>query len=198
MEMTWKITFVLFVTGCFIAHMRNVSAQEPTVDLVPYMSRLQSRIKQAWQPPEGEEGRRVVVFFKVHERGHLSELRIAKTSGLASADQAALQAVEDSAPFEPLPEGAPDDVEIDFSFDSHSSNARLSSPSFDFSPTLADLERTPALADQSTYQGSDNPMQLVSLLVNLVVLMVVVAAVLGVFLAVYLLLRKLSKKGKGA
>ncbi len=93
-----------------------VSAQAD-VDFGPYMADLQRRIKRAWFPPKGNESKRVVVIFKVHRGGELSNLRLDHASGVAIADQAALKAIENAAPFRPLPAGAADDVDIQFTFD---------------------------------------------------------------------------------
>lgn len=96
---------------------RPAVAADPDVDFGPYMADLQRRIKKAWFPPRGQESRRVVVIFKIHSQGELSDLRIDRSSGVASADQAALQAVQNAAPFRPLPNGAPAVVDIQFTFD---------------------------------------------------------------------------------
>lgn len=92
-------------------------AAQADVDFGPYMADLQRRIKKCWFPPRGNESKRVVVVFKVHTDGTLSDLRIDKGSGVPVADQAALKAVNDAAPFRPLPSGAPSDVDIQFTFD---------------------------------------------------------------------------------
>ncbi|HEY9677919.1 MAG TPA: energy transducer TonB [Drouetiella sp.] len=92
-------------------------AAQADVDFGPYMADLQRRIKRAWFPPKGNESKRVVVIFKVHRGGELSNLRLDHSSGVAVADQAALKAVENAAPFRPLPAGASDDVDIQFTFD---------------------------------------------------------------------------------
>lgn len=92
-------------------------AADPDVDFGPYMADLQRRIKKAWFPPRGQESRRVVVIFKIHSMGELSDLRIDRSSGVASADQAALTAVQNAAPFRQLPAGAPSVVDIQFTFD---------------------------------------------------------------------------------
>jgi TonB family protein len=92
-------------------------AAQADVDFGPYMADLQRRIKRAWFPPKGNESKRVVVIFKVHRGGELSNLRLDHSSGVAIADQAALKAVENAAPFRPLPAGASDDVDIQFTFD---------------------------------------------------------------------------------
>jgi len=87
------------------------------VDFGPYMADLQRRIKRAWFPPKGNESKRVKVVFKVHKDGQMTNLRILISAGLQIADAAALKAVENAAPFRPLPDGAPNDVDIEFTFD---------------------------------------------------------------------------------
>jgi len=72
-------------------------------DFGPYMRDLQQRIKRNWEPPKGEESRRVVILFTIARDGRLMSKRITKSSGLAAADKAAMSAVELSAPFKPLP-----------------------------------------------------------------------------------------------
>jgi TonB family protein len=78
---------------------------------------LQRRIKKNWFPPTNTESRRVSVLFRIHTNGELSNLRLEKSCGLASADNAALKAVENAAPFRPLPQGADENVDIQFTFD---------------------------------------------------------------------------------
>lgn len=95
----------------------NSTGAQADIDFGPYMADLQRRIKKHWFPPKGNESKRVVVVFKVHSGGELSQLRLDHSSGVAIADQAALKAVEDAAPFRPLPAGAPDAVDIQFTFD---------------------------------------------------------------------------------
>jgi Ca-activated chloride channel family protein len=94
----------------------NVAAQ-PDTDFGPYMADLQRRVKRAWFPPQGNESKKVAVVFKVKRDGSISNLRLDRTSGLAAADQAALKAVENAAPFRPLPQGAPNDVDIQYTYD---------------------------------------------------------------------------------
>jgi len=88
------------------------------VDFRPYMEDLQRRIKRAWLPPNKEHERdRVIVVFKIHNDGALTNLRLDKSSGERFTDQAALQAVEHASPFRPLPDGAAENVDIEFRFD---------------------------------------------------------------------------------
>ena len=86
-------------------------------DYGPYMDVLQKRIKHSWFPPKNTESLRGMVIFKVHSNGSVSNLRMLKTTNLAIADQAMMNAVEGAAPFAPLPSGSPENVDIEFSFD---------------------------------------------------------------------------------
>ena len=66
----------------------------------------------------------LAVIFKIAKDGRLLSCRVNKSSGLPSADQAALKAVELTAPFRPLPadfKGA--SIDIQFTFDYNVFNA---------------------------------------------------------------------------
>lgn len=82
-----------------------------------FMADLQRRIKRSWFPPKGHESKRIMVFFKLNRDGKMSGLRLEQSSGIPVADQAALLAVSKASPFRPLPQGAPSNVDIQFTFD---------------------------------------------------------------------------------
>lgn len=87
-------------------------------NFAPYMRELQSRIKYNWDPPKGNESKRVVLLFRIAKNGQLLSNRVSKSSGLAAADRAALNAVEVTAPFRPLPaEFKGQYIDIQFTFD---------------------------------------------------------------------------------
>lgn len=87
-------------------------------DFGPYMRELQRRIKMCWDPPKGNESKTVVLLFKIAKDGRLLTCRVHKSSGLPSADQAALKAVEQAAPFKPLPgDFKGQNIDIQFTFD---------------------------------------------------------------------------------
>lgn len=87
-------------------------------DFGPYMRELQRRIKLNWDPPKGNESKTVVLLFKIAKDGRLLSCRVHKSSGLPSADQAALKAVELTAPFRPLPaDFKGQNIDIQFTFD---------------------------------------------------------------------------------
>ena len=93
-------------------------------DFGPYMRELQRRIKMNWDPPKGNESKRVVLLFKIAKDGRLLSCRVSKSSGLPSADQAALKAVELTAPFRPLPgDFKGQSIDIQFTFDYNVFNA---------------------------------------------------------------------------
>ena len=93
-------------------------------DFGPYMRELQRRIKMNWDPPKGNESKRVVLLFKIAKDGRLLSCRVNKSSGLPSADQAALKAVELTAPFRPLPaDFKGSSIDIQFTFDYNVFNA---------------------------------------------------------------------------
>ena len=93
-------------------------------DFGPYMRDLQRRIKMNWDPPKGNESKRVVLLFKISKDGRLLSNRVSKSSGLQSADQAALRAVELTSPFKPLPaDFKGSSIDIQFTFDYNVFNA---------------------------------------------------------------------------
>lgn len=92
------------------------SIREP--DFGPYMRELQRRIKMNWDPPKGNESKRVVLLFKIAKDGRLLSVRVFKSSGLPNSDRAALNAVELTAPFRPLPaDFKGQSIDIQFTFD---------------------------------------------------------------------------------
>jgi TonB family protein len=99
--------------------MTSTSASTTTtnVDFSKYMNVLQKRIKSKWKPPKDTKTKRVVVQFKIARDGTMSGEHITKNSGVENADQAAMAALKAAAPFPPLPEGAPETVDIQFTFD---------------------------------------------------------------------------------
>lgn len=87
------------------------------INFGPYMAELQRRIKRSWFPPTDSASKRVTARFTVHQNGTLSNLKLSVASGSSVADQAALKAIANAAPFAPLPAGSPESVDIEFKFD---------------------------------------------------------------------------------
>lgn len=96
----------------------NIKSAAPAeVDFSLYMEKLQRKIKQAWIPARDHSSRKVKVRFNIFTSGELGRVQLIQGSGVALADQAALQAVANAAPFAHLPEGAPPSIDVEFTFD---------------------------------------------------------------------------------
>lgn len=111
-----------FIAGAnSVAPMPEPAAPEPVaqkdVDFGPFMADMQVKIKKAWYPSTSHRSKHAEVFFAVNNKGEVSKLRIERSSGSAECDRSALDAVENAAPYHAFPEGAPDSVDIKFTFD---------------------------------------------------------------------------------
>ncbi len=93
----------------------SASAQQD-VDFGPYMADTQRKIRMRWQPPVSSTSARVTCVFKVHTDGSMSDLRIVESCGSAELEKASLNAISAAAPFLKLPDRAPPDVDIQFTF----------------------------------------------------------------------------------
>jgi TonB family protein len=68
-----------------------------------YIAQTQSRIEQNWTRSPVGNNVRAVVSFRIHTDGGISDLTLAESSGFDTFDLAALRAVQNAAPFPPLP-----------------------------------------------------------------------------------------------
>lgn len=90
------------------------------IDFKPYMDALQKSIKSHWHPPKGYEDHVVRVNFKVHKNGEISDLAFDRMSRDPEKDAAVIKAIIASMPsLPPLPEGSPETVDIQFTFEYH-------------------------------------------------------------------------------
>lgn len=95
-------------------------------DWGPYMRELERRMKSNWNPPKGDESKRVVILFTIGRDGRLmSAPKVIKSSGSNESDLAAKKAIELTAPFKPLPpEYKSNSIDIEFTFDYNVIGAR--------------------------------------------------------------------------
>lgn len=68
-----------------------------------YLDRLLSLIDGQWQRPNMASGVTTVLFFRINQDGSMSELKVEQSSGYNAFDLAAYRAVQNAAPFPPLP-----------------------------------------------------------------------------------------------
>ncbi|MEA2562200.1 MAG: periplasmic protein TonB [Acidobacteriota bacterium] len=68
-----------------------------------YLDRMLSLIDDKWERPSMGSGIKAVIFFRIGRDGSMAELQVEQSSGYNSFDLAALRAVQNAAPFPPLP-----------------------------------------------------------------------------------------------
>ncbi|NDJ25163.1 TonB family protein, partial [Nostoc sp. B(2019)] len=94
----------------------GIDARRDT-DLGPYLKELQRKVRQQWIPEVTQSSRRSVLHFTINRSGQVSNLRIARTSGFNTTDEAAVSAVKRAAPFIPLPTTySGNNISIEFTF----------------------------------------------------------------------------------
>jgi protein TonB len=90
------------------------------IDLSQYLAGMEGKVKPNWNPSFRQDERTTVLTFNIEKDGQVTGLKIAQSSGAEDADREALEAVQNSAPFEPLPANFPlENLEITFSFNIH-------------------------------------------------------------------------------
>ncbi len=88
------------------------------IDYGPYMAKLQRQVRSAWQQDDGpEERKRAVIAWRILRDGGISGLELLKGCGDPLLDKQVLDTVRRAAPFDSLPEGAPPNIDIQFTFD---------------------------------------------------------------------------------
>jgi TonB family protein len=86
------------------------------IDFGVYMKDMQRIIKTAWFPPKGNETKRVTVRFDILSNGTTRHPKVYGSSNVPGLDDAALTAIK-NVTLSPLPAGAPDFVNVEFTFD---------------------------------------------------------------------------------
>jgi len=69
-----------------------------------FVDRLVAMLSSQWQRPSLGGELLALVHFTIHRDGAVSDIRIVESSGYSSYDLAALRAVQQAAPFPPLPQ----------------------------------------------------------------------------------------------
>lgn len=87
------------------------------IDWDSYLSQVQSSVEEQWSPSHSDRSVRTVILFEINRDGSISDVRIG-TSGNNRADASALEAVEQAAPFSPLPaDFFGESIDISFEFE---------------------------------------------------------------------------------
>lgn len=97
---------------------KNINTNVNDIDFKPYMKELQRNIKSHWDPPKGNETKRVVLLFKIAKDGRLLTLNVHEPSGNLFVDKAAINAIKLATPFQPLPDKFNgESIAVQFAFD---------------------------------------------------------------------------------
>jgi|AGTN01.1.fsa_nt_gi TonB family C-terminal domain len=80
----------------------------------PYIQSVEKSVRRCWNPPKETVPYKVTVNFRVWKNGAVTDLTVHNSSGSSGADEAALRAVRQAAPFAGLPEGTAEFMEIEF------------------------------------------------------------------------------------
>jgi TonB family protein len=98
---------------------RNALSQEEIVEAVlkQYLTEVKYLIKKRWLAPRGNVQIRVVVLFRLHRAGDISQLRLQLSSGSSYIDMTALKAVEMAVYFPKIPDVLPEFLDMQFVFE---------------------------------------------------------------------------------
>lgn len=90
------------------------------LDLSEYLAEMEGKVKPNWNPAFRQDDRTTVLTFNIEKNGQVTGLQVSQGSGSDEADREALEAVQNSVPFAPLPADFPlKALEITFSFNIH-------------------------------------------------------------------------------
>lgn len=79
------------------------SLDNPDFTYAYYLDQLLSLIDDKWERPSMGSGVKAVIFFRIGRGGRMTDMQVEQSSGYNSFDLAALRAVQNAAPFPPLP-----------------------------------------------------------------------------------------------
>lgn len=81
----------------------KIGVDNPDFTYDYYLARMLAMIEGEWTRPPLERQVEAVIHFRILADGRLSDLELVTSSGVASFDLAGLRAVQNAAPFPPLP-----------------------------------------------------------------------------------------------
>lgn len=96
-------------------------ASKVTLAPIPktYFDNVRNRLNRAWIAPENCGNDTATVRFTIHQNGTMSDLVIKDLSERSDLVNSGLKAVQNSAPFRPLPNGSPHQICVEYTFGAH-------------------------------------------------------------------------------
>lgn len=96
----------------------NIYENADSANLTPYMNRLNNKIKSNWNPKIDTVSKETILRFTIDKEGNITKYNVYKSSGNKKADEKAIEALQKSCPFEPLPkEFKGTNINVQFTFD---------------------------------------------------------------------------------
>ncbi|MDJ0901160.1 MAG: TonB family protein [Xenococcus sp. MO_188.B8] len=90
---------------------------QQSLDMRKYFAEIQRRVRRNWHPKYAAQEYTTVLSFSIQRNGQITLLSVSRTSGSPEVDREALEAVQDSGPFDPLPANFPADMlNVEFNF----------------------------------------------------------------------------------
>ena len=87
------------------------------LDMRNYFSEIKRRVRRNWNPKYAVQEYTTVLSFSIQRNGQIALLKVRRTSGSQDVDREALEAVQNSGPFAPLPANFPADMlNLEFNF----------------------------------------------------------------------------------
>ena len=81
---------------------KSINGTGLSSSLADYLKDLHKKLKQAWAPPSGNV-HHIKVIFRLNQNGHLLSMQLVQSCGDKNADESALLAIKEAAPFGKLP-----------------------------------------------------------------------------------------------
>lgn len=94
----------------------DAGAESNQVDFGSYMDRMKKAIQSKWQPPGDCEQHKLVAIFSILRDGSIVD-PIVDSAGGSNLQNAALDALRQASPLDPLPPGSPDFVQVRYQFE---------------------------------------------------------------------------------
>lgn len=98
---------------------KTIEIQQTDDSIQQYMNNMQHTVKANWNPKtNSENSTRVILKYRIHKNGEISNIEVLKSSGDKELDNTAIEAVKKSSPLAELPDALPKNyVDVNFSFD---------------------------------------------------------------------------------
>jgi len=137
-----------------------------------YLSVVERKINYAWMPAVPNKGQTIKVKFRIHDNGDVSRIRLSNTKD-TPLSRSAMKAIQDAAPFNNMPEGAPEFVDAVYTFpneEKHISNIMQKRQILQehtprkYAPYLTTLLKT--IRNKTTFSLMDKPQTDISLIMD--------------------------------